>query len=104
MPVKFNEALKNVNKFKLSMIPYEGEKNFTLRSVLSEFKEKVPDYKKVEIAIFIGPEGGFSEKEVEIGVKEGLIPVTLGPRILRTETASLAVLSIIMYELGAMEY
>ncbi|HHV97935.1 MAG TPA: 16S rRNA (uracil(1498)-N(3))-methyltransferase [Clostridiaceae bacterium] len=104
LPLMFSEVIEKANKFHLSMIPYEREKDFTLRYVLADFKKKMLGYKKAEIAIFIGPEGGFSEKEVEAGTKAGLIPITLGPRVLRTETAALAVLSIIMYELEAMEF
>lgn len=103
MPQNLNEAFEIVNKFSFSLIPYEKERNSTLRAVLSDFKSKILKENKTEIAIFIGPEGGFSSKEIEDGIRAGVAPVTLGPRILRTETASLAVISIVMYELGAME-
>ncbi|NMB97622.1 MAG: 16S rRNA (uracil(1498)-N(3))-methyltransferase [Clostridiaceae bacterium] len=103
LPQKFNKATESMNKFDLSLIPYERERDSSLRSVLYDFKKKNPDDKKAEIAIFIGPEGGFSEQEIQAAMKAGAIPVTLGPRILRTEAASLAMLSIVMYELGAME-
>ena len=49
------------------------------------------------IGIFIGPEGGFEEKEVELAREHGAQPITLGKRILRTETAGMTVLSILMY-------
>ena len=52
------------------------------------------------IAFIIGPEGGFSEAEVKAAAANGFIPVTLGKRILRTETAGIAVLAAIRYELG----
>lgn len=51
------------------------------------------------IGIFIGPEGGFEEKEVEAAISEGAKPITLGKRILRTETAGLAILSVLMFQL-----
>ena len=51
------------------------------------------------IAIFIGPEGGFEEAEVEFAKENGVIPVSLGKRILRTETAGFTTLSILMYEI-----
>ena len=51
------------------------------------------------IGIFIGPEGGFEEKEVETAISEGAKPITLGKRILRTETAGLAILSVLMFQL-----
>ena len=52
-----------------------------------------------EIAVFIGPEGGFEEKEIEEAKKQGIQPITLGKRILRTETAGLTVLAWLMYRL-----
>ena len=52
------------------------------------------------IAIFIGPEGGFERSEVEALMEQGARPITLGPRILRTETAPLMILSILGYKLS----
>ena len=51
------------------------------------------------MAVFIGPEGGFEEAEVKAAMEAGVEPITLGKRILRTETAGFTVLSWIMYEL-----
>ena len=53
------------------------------------------------VAVFIGPEGGFEEAEIGLALAEGVEPITLGKRILRTETAGLAVLSWMMYLLEA---
>jgi len=53
------------------------------------------------IALFVGPEGGFSEVEVEAAMAKGLIPVSLGPRVLRAETAPLALLALIMARIEA---
>ena len=58
---------------------------------------------ETEASIFIGPEGGFAPEEVEFAKENGVITATLGPRILRTETAPLAALSILMYITGNME-
>ena len=55
---------------------------------------------KKEINILIGPEGGFDDAEVSLAHEKGITTVTLGPRILRTETAPLAVISAIMYACG----
>ena len=52
-----------------------------------------------KIAVFIGPEGGFEEAEIEEAKNAGVIPVTLGRRILRTETAAITALSWLMYAL-----
>ncbi len=53
----------------------------------------------MQVGIFIGPEGGFDVEEVETAVGAGIHPVTLGRRILRTETAGLTALSILMFQL-----
>ena len=52
------------------------------------------------MSVCIGPEGGFSADEVDMAVQSRVIPVSLGPRILRTETAGLVALTIILYEFG----
>ena len=52
-----------------------------------------------DVAVFIGPEGGFAREEIQEALGEGLVPITLGKRILRTETAGMAVLAILMYHL-----
>ena len=52
-----------------------------------------------DIAVFIGPEGGFEDSEIQMAVENGIEPITLGKRILRTETAGMTVLSWIMYQL-----
>ncbi|MBQ3774480.1 MAG: RsmE family RNA methyltransferase, partial [Pseudobutyrivibrio sp.] len=51
------------------------------------------------IAIFIGPEGGFSEQEIDLCMENGIMPITLGKRILRTETAGFTIISWLMYHL-----
>jgi 16S rRNA (uracil1498-N3)-methyltransferase len=67
------------------------------------FKEILSDLRNIKnIVLLIGPEGGFSKKEVSSAVRNGFTEVSLGPRILRTETAPIAALSIIQYELGDM--
>ena len=53
--------------------------------------------------MFIGPEGGFDAAEVQLAKQYGAAPATLGPRILRTETAPLAALSVLMYITGNMQ-
>ncbi len=73
----------------------QREKDRNLKKVLSEIKNEAH-----HIILLIGPEGGFSKKEVTAAVDNGFVEVSLGPRILRTETAPLAALSIIQYELG----
>lgn len=92
MPViTFDEAIKQMQEYDLALMPYECEEENGLKKVLQS-----SEYKKV--SIFIGPEGGFDLKEVETAISSGVKTVTLGKRILRTETAASAVLPIIMYE------
>ena len=74
------------------LIPYELAENMAYtRQVLSQIKPGQ------NIGIFIGPEGGFAEEEVELALNSRMETITLGKRILRTETAGMTVLSILMY-------
>lgn len=92
--MSFSDAIKAMSdESALSLMPYECEKEGSLSKLL-----KNTDKKKINV--FIGPEGGFDESEVEKARSAGIATVTLGPRILRTETAPLAVCSAIMYEIG----
>ncbi|MBS3995554.1 MAG: 16S rRNA (uracil(1498)-N(3))-methyltransferase [Alkaliphilus sp.] len=93
-PLSFNELLNSISDYDLMLVPYEKELKSSMRQA---FKHK----KLIKrIGIIVGPEGGFEENEIEAAKDCGAIPVTLGPRILRTETAGLISLSIVMYELG----
>jgi 16S rRNA (uracil1498-N3)-methyltransferase len=87
-------ALAEAADFDVSMMPYENAEGMAFtRKLLDEIR---PGQR---IAIFIGPEGGFDESEVEAALSQGTQPVTLGRRILRTETAGLAMLSMLVYVL-----
>ena len=89
----FAEALKYAGSLDAALIPYEKAEGIQkTRSIIHDLKGKK------SVAIFIGPEGGFDEKEVEDAMNQGVFPVTLGRRILRTETAGLTMLSILMFE------
>ena len=95
-------SLKNVcnllHEYDIVILAYEKEQKTTLKEVLRSIKEKYQE--EVKIAVIIGPEGGIDTKEVEmINKNNNVRTVTLGKRILRTETVALNVLSIIMYEL-----
>ena len=74
---------------------YENEENYTLKEALSSIKDK----KELKIGIIIGPEGGITTKEVEMLEQSGAKVITLGKRILRTETVGIMMTSIISYEL-----
>lgn len=96
--VKNINNLKNLieilPKYDILLLPYECEKEVTLKSVLRNLDKNVKN-----IAIFIGPEGGFSENDLKLLNLPNAKKVTLGPRILRTETAGLATVSMVLYEL-----
>ena len=90
----FKEALKYAESMDVRLIPYELAKG------MQETKEILADIQPGQsVGIFIGPEGGFEEKEVDTAISEGAKPITLGKRILRTETAGLAILSVLMFQL-----
>lgn len=94
MPISPNELCDEIKKFDMVILAYENEKNITLKQEL----KKINNFEKLKIGIIIGPEGGLSEKEVEMFINAGAKVVTLGKRILRTETASIAIMSNIVYE------
>ncbi|MDD4169730.1 MAG: 16S rRNA (uracil(1498)-N(3))-methyltransferase [Desulfotomaculaceae bacterium] len=77
-----------------TLILWEEEVEYSFK----EFFRQHPELKAINI--FIGPEGGFTREEVERTRFHGVRPVTLGPRILRTETAGLAVLALVQYQWG----
>ena len=78
----------------LKLIPYE------LSEGMEETRRRIESIRVGwDVAVFIGPEGGFTEEEIELAGEAGIIPVTLGKRILRTETAGFTVLSWLMYRL-----
>lgn len=90
----FKEALEYAGSLDIRLIPYE------LTEGMQETKAVLAGIRPGQsIGIFIGPEGGFEEKEIEEAVEKGAKPVTLGKRILRTETAGLAILSVLMFQL-----
>jgi len=81
----------------LILIPWEGERGQSLKEVLTA-QTILPS----QVTVLIGPEGGFSLAEVEKSRAAGAVPVTLGPRIFRTETAGLVVATAILYHFNEM--
>lgn len=88
-PVEFSKAVQEGAEAKIKLIPYEEERNNTIKQFINSLQS--PD----STAYFIGPEGGFEKEEVELACQNGFTPITLGQRILRTETAGPAVLAIL---------
>lgn len=90
----FKEALEYANKLDKKLLPYENEKGMLFtREVIDQINPAD------SVGVFIGPEGGFEEREVQEASKYGFIPITLGKRILRTETAGLTALSLLMFKM-----
>lgn len=90
----FKEALDYAKQLDVNFIPYENYKDMKeTKSLISHIK------KGMSIGIFIGPEGGFAEEEIALATAGGVERISLGRRILRTETAGLMIVSVLMFEL-----
>jgi 16S rRNA (uracil1498-N3)-methyltransferase len=90
----FKEALDYARAFEYNLIPYENARG------MEETKELIGSLRpNSSIGVFIGPEGGFDNAEIELALSRNMKCITLGKRILRTETAGLAALSVIMFQL-----
>ena len=95
--INFKNIIENISKYDIVLLPYENEKSVTLKKAITQIRAKNIEIN--DIAIIIGPEGGFSEEEVNtLSSYKNVYTVTLGPRILRTETAGLVTLAMLMYE------
>lgn len=94
-------SLKNIcnliDNYDIVLVAYENEKEKSIKQILKEIKNNYS--KEIKIAVLIGPEGGITPEEVEALTESGAMTMSLGKRILRTETVALNVASIIMYEL-----
>lgn len=88
------QAVDYAKAMDVKLIPYE------LAEGMEETKKRIASLQAGQtIAVFIGPEGGFEESEIEAAVGAGICPITMGKRILRTETAGITILAWIMYQL-----
>lgn len=97
--LSYKEALKRAAERGMIIVPYEHAAGMNaLKQAVTELTASLGKDRK-EISVFIGPEGGFEESEMEHALTFGAVSVSLGKRILRTETAGLATLSILMYEI-----
>lgn len=90
----FAQAVEYAKAYEKRLIPYElAEGMEETRRILDGISPGT------SVAVFIGPEGGFDESEIALAREAGILPVTLGRRILRTETAGMTVLSVLMFHL-----
>lgn len=97
-PIKSIKNICNLSQeYDIVIVAYENERENQLRHELQKVKAKQKE--DLKIAILIGPEGGIDKEEINLLKEQGAKIVTLGNRILRTETVALTILSIIMYEL-----
>lgn len=97
-PVTFQQALAMMAESDVRLMPYENAEGMEgTRRILESIEPGE------SIAVLIGPEGGIDEAEVEMAMKAKVEPITLGKRILRTETAGMTVLSILVYLLEGRE-
>lgn len=90
--LKFKEAVAEAKGLDGAIIPYEKEQETGIRQFVQGFQGE-------SIGVFIGPEGGFAEEEIALAQENGITPITLGKRILRTETAGMTTAAILLYEL-----
>ena len=96
-PISFKALLNRLSGHDAAIVPWEDAQGYSLNA----FHRDHPN--TTSLAVVIGPEGGISPEEVAAMKQAGCLPVTLGPRILRTETAGLAALSALMCLYGEME-
>lgn len=113
-PQPFEEACREASGF--SLLAWEGEEKRGLRAALLDLLAKSqeqgaalksraspkPEQDHPQVNLFVGPEGGFAEHEVEFARSQGITPVSLGQRLLRAETASIAAAATILYEWGEL--
>ena len=91
--VEFEDACRGITPDNISIIPWEREEATGLGAALHDKGSR-------HVNLFIGPEGGFEEEEVDFARSRGAVPVSLGRRILRSETAAIATVAAVMYEMG----
>jgi 16S rRNA (uracil1498-N3)-methyltransferase len=98
----YKEALEYAKTMDVKLVPYEMEETLSGAGGMKATRDIIGNLKGGEkIAVFIGPEGGFDETEINLAIELGMKPITLGRRILRTETAGMTVMAWIMYMLDS---
>lgn len=91
------DRMLDVVDAEVKLLLWEGERTRSLKGVMAELP------KPQQVAVIVGPEGGLSRQEVELAEQRGFVPVTMGDRILRTETAGIAITAILQYQWGDLE-
>lgn len=99
--INFNEAINELKNMDLVVIPYENAEDFGVKSLMRKLNDENVNFEDIkEVGIVIGPEGGFEEDEIKQLKDNGAHIVTLGKRILRTETAGFTATALLQYELS----
>ncbi|MDR5657973.1 16S rRNA (uracil(1498)-N(3))-methyltransferase [Serpentinicella sp. ANB-PHB4] len=96
MPISFHHSIEMSKNYDLNILAYENEKQIGIKKLLRDINNE----EIINIGVWIGPEGGFDHSEIQMIEDKNIEMITLGPRILRTETAGAVLISTIMYELG----
>ncbi len=103
LPLTWKQALKLIGQVDIALICYEKESGLQLKQLLKQtFKTDSELTHKGKVLLLIGPEGGFTVKEIAEAEALGCHSISLGSRILRTETAAMVALTCILYETGEM--
>lgn len=97
-PIDFKGAVERLKTMDLILVPYENQEGYGIKNLMTELKDEKNNIKT--IGVLVGPEGGFEYSEIEELKENGAKIITLGKRILRTETAGFVCASLINYELG----
>lgn len=99
--INFEEVMFKLESMDLVIVPYENAENFGIKTLMKKLREERNDLSDIHnVGIVIGPEGGFEKDEIEKLSNCGAHIVTLGRRILRTETAGFTATALIQYELS----
>lgn len=102
-PLEFRDAIRNCQGKGLSLLAWEGLSQATAGQTLRQALLEAPLPKGgLDVNLFIGPEGGFSEEEVELAESVGATIFGMGSKILRSETAALVAASLVLYEFGCL--
>lgn len=95
IPIEFNDLVSRLVEFDIVVVPYENAEGFGIKQLAKENKKMIK-----RAAVIVGPEGGFEEEEINTLKNIGCYIITLGRRILRTETAGFVCTSLLQYEFG----
>lgn len=103
--VQFRDAIRALKDKGIVLLAWEGMKGSVASQTLGPAL-RAADAKReketLEVSLFVGPEGGFSDEEVELAEAEGAVLFGMGPRVLRAETAAIAAAALVQYELGGV--